>query len=191
MKDDGEQSILFILQFYSDKSVTSLKPCRWTFYPFHVTILNFLGEARRRLNTDGSTINAFLSTKYTQIDENPNDIPIQDAIDLVARPLSDVAKKCFTAENRDGVKWRCHTVLANYCDDLPEAKQLLPVRAGTQTALPWHRCLARKDEFPYWTKSLRRSLQHTNDIFEIFEAFMREARLNEGKCLAHCQYSRE
>ncbi|MEM9680053.1 MAG: hypothetical protein AAF901_06985 [Bacteroidota bacterium] len=70
---DGEESFVGCVQFYTDKSMTTLKSSGLTFYPVHVTLLNFTEEARNFMITNGYTVVGYLPTIFYCRKEESNE----------------------------------------------------------------------------------------------------------------------
>ena len=161
-----EQSFAGMVQLYSDKSRTSLKESSFQFYPIHINLLNFAEQHRRKCIVEGKTVLAFLPVKFFAHGRSEH-----FEINLGRRTYLSMLHKCmalalnevkssglegFPCEDNDGVLRRCHPVIASYCSDLPECKDILPVKNGNSSKRNCHRCLAETKSFNDFTSISRR-----------------------------------
>ena len=154
--DPTPSSFAGLLQVYSDKSSTSLKSSAIVAYPIHVTLLNFSAPLRRHCIRTGLTIVGYLpyivnpSSNALFGDEMPTtsssasrarkiDI-LHKALEKVFSSLSTAFSSGFPCTDSTATARQCFPILANYCCDFPEAKELSCTRNSTTTTHPCHRC---------------------------------------------------
>lgn len=181
-ESDGEASCVGCLQFFSDKSQTSLSAGAFKFYPIHVTLLNFTEGARRSHICEGRTLFAYLPVTFCGCDCSTDagiDLckcrakekrvkrvdfleALHDSINFSVEPLARTALSGMPSVTLDGIHLRMHLVVSSYLCDTPEAEDLLAVKRGTQCQSPCHVCLVRKEDLPFSCVGTGRSLKDTS-----------------------------
>lgn len=156
-----ERSFAGMIQLYSDKSQTSLKESSFQFYPMHMTLLNFSEQDRRQNIVSGRTTIAFLPVKINRIENgkkvevNPSRVEylklLHRSIDAVLEELKKAALEGFRCVDADGTIRRCHPCIASYVCDIPESKDIAPVRNGNSGTRNCHRCTAETNRFNTYT----------------------------------------
>lgn len=155
------ESFVGLLQLYTDKSSTSLKQSSVTSYPLHITFSNFSDDFRRQCISQDLTVVAYLPTSIEEVfsDAVLDPMPsmahaslrdsrmalLHDAIASIIEPLNAAVLPGFHVTTGDGKRRVCHPVLASYCADIPEAKDLLSISHGVLTCRHCHRCLVKKE----------------------------------------------
>lgn len=182
-KDTREKSFAGMVQLYSDKSRTSLKESSFQFYPMHVNLLNFSEQYRRYCIVEGMTVVAFLPVKfyaYGKSDQFEINLArpkylgmLQKCIALILGELKTFGLEGFPCMDKDGVHRVCHPVIANYCCDMPECKDILPVKNGNTSNRNCPRCIVSSKKFNEFTAAAPRD--GNNTVSMIFKS--RELRL--------------
>lgn len=154
--ESGSQSFVGLGQIYSDKTQTSMRPNGLALYPVHVTLINHQEQERRKIISDGQSTVAFLPVEFTEdIQADTAKLKREDRMYLLQRVLKDVfqplinaAVTGFPCSTSDNSALHCHFVLANYCCDLPEAKDILGLKYNFRSKYGCHRCYAKNSEMP-------------------------------------------
>lgn len=180
----AEHSFAGMVQLYSDKSRTSLKESSFQFYPMHATLLNFSEQHRRQCIVEGKTVIAFLPVKFYSTEKTNQieiNLPRDKYLTMLHKCMATAVKELrlsglegFPCKDREGILRRCHPVIASYCSDLPECKDILPVKNGNTSTRNCHRCLALSEKFNEQTNAPKRDGNLTIKL--IIKA--RELRLN-------------
>lgn len=165
-QNSTEKSFAGMIQLYSDKSQTSLKESSFQFYPIHLALLNYSEEYRRQCIVKGMTTVAFLPVKFYSIKENNKvemNISRSKSLEILHRNISIVLKEIkisglegFKCKDMEGNLRRCHPCIASYCCDLPESKDILPIKNGNSGRRNCHRCTAETMNFNKFTTCDRR-----------------------------------
>lgn len=179
---DGEQSCIGGLQLFSDKSQTSLKAGALSFYPLHVTLVNFLEDWRRQHICEGRTVTAYLPVGF--LTQEKLDIStgsgkrkkrvtrlellraLHECVEFVLKPLSSKALTGASFTTSDLLHYRVHFMLSSYIADLPEAEDMCSVKRGSRTFSPCHRCLVSRDQLAMSTKAPRRRVSETLQVLD-------------------------
>ncbi|KAL0563684.1 hypothetical protein V5O48_018380, partial [Marasmius crinis-equi] len=122
-KEPGATIIPVILS--SDKTQITLFRNK-SAYPVYLTIRNLPKEIRRKPSKQGQILLAYLPT--TRLEHINNKASRRRSIanlfyasmNSVLSPLKEAGSKGIVLESRDGVKRRCHPILAVYVGDYPE-----------------------------------------------------------------------
>lgn len=181
--DIGE-SFVGLGQLYSDKSQASLKPDAFTFYPLHITMFNFPEYIRRNLIVKGMTTVAYLPIAFSSTEMEGNYYAerserlsmVQKTISKVLEPLTSRAEVGFPCQTNDNVKLHCHFAIANYCADIPEAKDMLGILHSNRTTHPCFRCLAGKKELSVFKEHTLRTLEDTKRMRNTREKALERSR---------------
>ena len=186
-RDTSHQSFAGMVQLYSDKSRTSLKESSFQFYPLHVNMLNFSEQYRRHCIVEGMTVVAFLPIKFYSCgasDQFEINLPrpkylhmLHKSISIVLDELKTFGLEGFACRDKDGINRVCHPVISSYCSDLPECKDILPVKNGNSSKRNCHRCMVDTQKFNEFTTAAPRDGNDT--VSKIQEA--KELRL-AGRC---------
>ena len=143
--DTSRNNFVGAVQLYSDKSSTSLGCNTMTFYPLHVTLLNFSNELRRRLIQAGDTKFAFLPVHLSKAGEKASSDRrlsmklLHHALERALKPLMRAAWTGFGFEDGENVSRRCFPCLGNYITDIPEGKDITSTLYGNVTKFPCSR----------------------------------------------------
>lgn len=170
-ESSGGKSFVGLGQLYSDKTQTSLKSSGKSLYPLHLKLFNFQEEERRDFISSGSSVVAFLPVEYINKDDKSGNKTyqvsrkekmelLQSVIARVLEPLKDVAVQGFNCENRNN-SLHCHFVIANYCCDIPEARDILGIKVGPRSTFGCHRCYVPSVEMSNNTSSKQRNVDDT------------------------------
>ena len=89
---------------------------------------------------------------------------LHKTISRVLSSLSASAVSGFRCETKDGHVMHWYFAVANYCADVPEAKDMLGILHGNRTKRTCFRCLSTKEEFSIFKKHEYRNLQETRNI---------------------------
>lgn len=153
---EGEtHSFVGLGQIYSDKTQTSLRANGLALYPVHVILLNHQEQERRKFISSGQSTVAFLPVDFLNTEQqvgtakmkrNERMSLLHTALKDVFKPLTAVAVAGFPCITSDKIGIHCHFVLANYCCDLPEAKDMLGLKYGSMSKYGCHRCYAENSE---------------------------------------------
>lgn len=81
------------------------------------------------------------------------------------KPALNAALEAIVSKTTESVQLRFHLMLASYIVDTHEAEDLLSVKRSTRTVSPCHKCLAKRQQIPFCTKSTARKLQYTTEMF--------------------------
>ena len=193
--DSSGNNFIGPVQLYSDKSMVTLSAKSLTFYPLHVTLLNFKNEFRRSLIQRGETKVAFLPVYM--YDAGGNAIRgretkmklLHKAIEMTLEPLFLTCWTGFSFFDMDGVPRQCHPCLGNIITDIPEGKDLASVLHGNKTELPCTRCLTRRDdlslfsESPIRLRTAKEVLRLQEKACALEEAIQKASRREERKRL--------
>ena len=163
----AQSSFAGMIQLYSDKSTTSLKQSSFQFYTMHATLLSFSEEYRRHCIVHGMTVIAFLPVKFFR---KENGILIQQNLKRFdylfmlhkcmgtvlhdSRESSYLGFPCIDAE---GMMRRCHPVISNYCCNLPESHDIIPINNGNSSKLNCHRCNTLTENFSTFSPGNKRT----------------------------------
>ena len=186
-KDDGVKSFVSLLQVYSDKSQVNLKPTSFTFYPLHITLLNFTEEERREQITSRRSVVAYLPVEFLPVVEEDESYEVtrygitswkkshsirrhdklsclHECVEKCVEPLSNEALRGIAACTRDRSMLHCHFLLSSYIGDLPECEDMLSVKRNGNTISPCHRCIITKSQLPFNTNEPERSLSDSMEL---------------------------
>lgn len=188
-------------QLYSDKTQTSLKSSSTSLYPLHLTLLNFHEEDRKRIISSGESIVAFLPVEYINPDSSSGEKNfrvsrvdkmklLQEAMQTILKPLKIRAIPGFSIES-NGEKLHCHFVIANYCCDIPEARDMLALKIGVNSTHRCHRCLVNSSDMSNSTTSKLRNIEETKDCRHQADKIILEGgtKTNARQCLDRCSLS--
>ena len=166
-RDTSNQSFAGMFQPYSAKSRTSLKKSSFQFYPLHVTVLHFPEQYRRHCIGEGMTVVAFIPIKfYSYGGSNQFEINLSrpkylhmlhKSISIVLDELKTFGLEGFACRDKDGMNRVCHPVMSSYCSDLPECKDILPVKNGNCSKRNCHRCMVDTQKFNEFTTAAPRN----------------------------------
>lgn len=196
-----------LVQLYTDKTQTSLKNTAMTFYPLHVTFLNFSEQMRREIIVSGSSIVAFLpSTSVSIAVTETTGVNIaqtkllsrQDrlkllhsAISFAVDPLLNLGFKGFASITKDGKQYNCHPILSSYIADIPEAKDIMSVKQGVKTSYPCFRCLVPRDAMKGVHMHRRRTNISTVSLYKKYDELNQRARRLSQHAPAQSRAARE
>ena len=170
------QSFVRLGQLYSDKTQTSLKSSSTSLYPLHLTLLKFQEGYRRDIIASGSSIITFLPVEYLSLVETSSDKTfvvsrlekmklLHAAIEEVLEPLKMIAMKGFPCHS-DDMKLHCHFIIANYCCDIPEARDILGLKLGSRSRYGCHRCFITSSNM---SKNITSNLRNMNETINCRE----------------------
>ena len=168
--DTSLNNFVGAIQLYSDKSSTSLACSAMTFYPLHLTLLNFSHDLRRRLIQRGDTKVAFLpvyisSTNDRIIPDRPLKMKIlHKALERSLKSIVEAAWTGFDFEDGESIPRRCFPCLGNYISDIPEGKDLTSTLHGNVTNFPCPRCLVERKELADSSCSLMKKRSVTESM---------------------------
>ena len=187
MKVHRSQSIMALLQLYSDKSQTSLSQNNFSFYPVHINFLNFKERVRREHISSGRSIFAYLPVQYNisndeeiikniEVNERKKGNKyvrrvqvlkaLHECMNFSLQELKKNAKIGISVQTKDDLNLHAHIMLSSYIADLPEAEDMTGIKRGGNTAHPCHRCLVTKEEMPFSTRATKRNVQHTIELLK-------------------------
>lgn len=160
---DGEKSCMGGLQIFSDKSQIALKAGTLSFYPLHMTLINFTEEARRCHIVERRTVVAYLPVTFQHADSDDGNAlstttrtkkrrigrvdfleGLHESISFVMTPVIEAALSGLCCATSDVYRFRLHLMMTSYISDNPEAEDMLSVKRGCATDSPCHRCVVGK-----------------------------------------------
>ena len=150
--NESRNDFIGAVQLYSDKSSTALSTNALTFYPLHLTLLNFSHELRHSFIQSGATKVAFLpvyltdSTNDAIRDRSTRMQLLHKALEKILEPLFKASWSSFEYKDKEQIFRRCYPILGNYVTDYPEGKDITSTLGGSGTANPCTRCLVSKDD---------------------------------------------
>ncbi|NJK52916.1 MAG: hypothetical protein HC936_08975 [Leptolyngbyaceae cyanobacterium SU_3_3] len=177
---DKWKSVVGCVQLYSDKSQTSLKAGGLTFYPLHITLMNFSEKIRRLQIMSGATVLGYLPVEFhssssDNLQANSKSKgqfrvgalrALHECIELCLMPLAEKAQCGHACRTKCGTCIKVHFALTSYIADIPETEDLLGIKRGGQTKFPCHQCMVRKDKLHLSSQFPRRCIQHSRDMME-------------------------
>lgn len=173
------QSFVGLIQFYSDKSASSLKSHSTMAHPAHTTLLNIDTPVRNRLIAQGLTIASFFPCQLSSIPGNGVQTDVsrlnyisrseklhifQNCVRLHFRDLEEYQLCGFDVKTSDGRSFRCHPVLVSIVSDIPEGKQLTSTKSTVHTAHPCTRCYISNEDLINNVQAEQRHLFETIHI---------------------------
>lgn len=178
--DNKLQSVVGFVQMYSEKSQISLKAGGLTFYPLHITLLNFSEKMRLLLISPGAPFPGYLSVAFHSNTSGTIESKsrrkgyqrvealrsLHECIKMCLKPLTEKVNCGNACRTKSGTCIFLHPALTPYVADIPETEDLSGIKNGGQTKHCCYECRVMKEKLCLGSRFPKRNVEGTQKLVE-------------------------